>query len=67
MFMVQDYRPDDSFGPQEALPEPKQYGVPAGWDIPIFQMFWWRDHEVIDMGRGQSVIRCRPSKMEVAR
>ena len=48
MFLVQDYRPNDgTFGYPLALPEPKQYGVPEGYDIPIFEIFRKRDIERI--------------------
>lgn len=58
MFLVQDYRPnDDSFGYPLALPQPQEFGVPEGYDIPIFQIFFDRDYERIEVGDTVSVVR----------
>ncbi len=60
MFLVQDYRPNDrTFGPPLALPAPKEYGVPDGYDIPIMQMFWERDHERVRINDNIVVFRKR--------
>ena len=58
MFLVQDYNPiDRSFGPALALPKPKEYGVPDGYDLPIMQLFWERDHEAVKVSDNVVVFR----------
>lgn len=66
MFLIQDYNPADrSFGPALALPKPKEYGVPEGYDIPIMQLFWERDHERVKIDNNVVVFRKRERKRSV--
>ena len=65
MFLTQDYNPiDRSFGPPLSLPAPKEYGVPEGYDIPIFRMFAQRDIERIEP---ENVVVFRKKKRPVRR
>lgn len=59
-FIVDDYRPDGTYGPAIALPPPRKE-QPQEEDpfLAIQRIFWRRDHEVIVTEDGVRVIRPR--------
>lgn len=56
MFMIQDYQPDGTFVPAQAIPLP---GPAAEEDpyIKIREIFARRDYERVEIGDGVAVIR----------